>query len=420
MEVNRNNDIVIGLGFGDEGKGTITSFLCTQQEVNAVVRFSGGPQTAHNVVTQDGRHHTFAQFGSGTFSGVQTLLSRYMLVNPFNMAAEANQLWSLTDADPFLKTFISSSAYLVTPLHVAVNKIREIKRGASPHGSCGEGIGETRSYGLQHPILAPTIRDLQIPGFLEVKLNQYREWAEKAFGGKLDAPTTDEIMDSYYNLQRDRPIQVVSDRYISNEIAKGYNVFEGSQGVLLDERHGFHPHTTWSDTTPRKAQALLLEAGMGRGNVIGVIRTYHTRHGFGPFPSEDLSTNVEEKYPETHNTFGRWQGGWRAGSLDLTLLDYAVKVVGGIDELAITHLDAKVSEVITSYPTYQKIQPSEGKDLPYQESLTSQLSLAAGTGNRLEVTGESQLVDLIETTVSAPVTIKSYGPHDNLKKSSRK
>ncbi|MGH3242709.1 MAG: adenylosuccinate synthetase, partial [Spirillospora sp.] len=93
--------IVVDLGYGDAGKGTVVDHLCSANPVAAVVRFNGGAQAAHNVVLDNGRHHTFAQFGSGTFTpGVRTHLSRFMLVDPLALAAEADHLRALgvTDA----------------------------------------------------------------------------------------------------------------------------------------------------------------------------------------------------------------------------------------------------------------------------------------------------------------------------------
>src|SRR5437773_11389748 len=85
--------IVIGLAFGDEGKGSIVDFLTRRYNAHTVVRFNGGPQAGHNVVTSDGRHHTFSQFGSGTFvPGVRTLLSRFVLIEPYAMFKEAAHL----------------------------------------------------------------------------------------------------------------------------------------------------------------------------------------------------------------------------------------------------------------------------------------------------------------------------------------
>src|SRR3954467_7607322 len=97
----REHVIVVDLGYGDAGKGTVVDWLCTQGPVQAVVRFNGGGQAAHNVVLPDGRHHTFAQFGSGTLRGVPTHLSRFVVVDPLALTAEAAHLGELGVPDPF-------------------------------------------------------------------------------------------------------------------------------------------------------------------------------------------------------------------------------------------------------------------------------------------------------------------------------
>jgi adenylosuccinate synthase len=115
-------------------------------------------------------------------------------------------------------------------------------------------------------------------------------------------------------------------------------VLEGAQGVLLDEARGFHPHTTWSRCTPDAALALLAQFGFeDRVERIGVVRTYLTRHGEGPFPTEDRAMAV--RLPEPHNGGDGWQGAFRVGWPDLVLLRYARDVSGGIDSLAVTHAD---------------------------------------------------------------------------------
>ena len=85
---------VVGLGFGDEGKGSIVDHLCATEDVDYVVRFNGGTQTAHNVVLPDGTHHTFSQYGSGSLRGVRTILSRFMMVEPMGFLAETEALES--------------------------------------------------------------------------------------------------------------------------------------------------------------------------------------------------------------------------------------------------------------------------------------------------------------------------------------
>ena len=140
--------VVVGLGYGDESKGATVDYLAsTIGDTAAVVRWSGGGQAAHNVC-HGPRHHTFRQFGSGTLRGVRTIARAPMLVNPISLATEAAELAVLGVGDPFGLLTVDANALVTTPIHVAMNRAREIARGAARHGSCGEGVGETRAYAL--------------------------------------------------------------------------------------------------------------------------------------------------------------------------------------------------------------------------------------------------------------------------------
>lgn len=144
--------IITGLGFGDESKGCITDLLCRAYGSDLVVRHNGGPQAAHTVYTDDGRHHVFAQFGAGTFNpGCRTLLSRYMLVNPISMLIENEHLFSQGVSDALERVYVDSRALVVTPFHRALNRLREMARGTEKHGSCGKGIGETVFHAMRYP-----------------------------------------------------------------------------------------------------------------------------------------------------------------------------------------------------------------------------------------------------------------------------
>ncbi|MGC7098720.1 adenylosuccinate synthetase [Amycolatopsis lurida] len=327
--------VVVGLGFGDEGKGAVVDALCAARPTTAVIRFNGGAQAAHNVVAE-GRHHTFSQFGAGTFAGVPTHLSRFVLVEPFALATEARQLEAAGVRNPLTLLSVDGRALLTTPFHIHANRAREDARGDLRHGSCGKGIGETVWYSLREPGDAPTVADCARPSVLRRKLD-----ALARFYAPLATPphSVDELVSLYRDFAD--AVRTTDSGEAARLADRGRVVFEGAQGVLLDEHHGFHPHTTWSTTTPHNARELLA----GRPHtVLGVVRTYHTRHGAGPFPTEDPA--VLARFPERHNGTGEYQGAWRAGHLDATLLDYAIAACDGVDALAVTHLDADRPRVV--------------------------------------------------------------------------
>lgn len=415
--------IVVGLGFGDEGKGTIVDALCAKDDYGFVVRFSGGPQAAHNVVLDDGRHHTFSQFGSGTFSGTRTILSRYMLFNPFNLIVEADALFPKIGYDPLELLFVSENALVITPYHVEANKLREIARGADRHGSCAQGVGETQRFALEFPEKALRVRDL-------VTLSE-QELADKLFSIRriltIDVDAQGALAEAslrtaraYKNLLQERPFRVVTDEWISSAIKARACVFEGSQGVLLDENRGFHPYTTWATTGPDNAYSLLVEAkGTALSDIetIGVIRTYHTRHGAGPFPTELLGMGLEEK----HNGWGEFQGHWRTGILDLNMVKYARSVSGPLDYVAVTHMDVKYPFVIPCYgkdlDTEIFDNRGEGDILEIQERMTKKLMDIGirdmerfdGMSPLSQVKNSREISELIADRVGAPVKIRSWG-----------
>src|SRR5437868_1323033 len=326
--------IVVDLGFGDAGKGTVVDHLCAASPGATVVRFNGGAQAAHNVVTADGRHHTFAQFGSGTFTpGVRTHLSRFMLVDPLALAAEADDLRALGTGDALDRLTVDRDALLTTPYHRAANRARETERGAARHGSCGMGVGETASYALGHED-APRAGDCLVPGRLRRRLAALRDWYRDTFPCGEDVPDVDACAEVFAAFVEH--VRVVGGEHLHTVLREGKVVFEGAQGVLLDEWHGFHPYTTWSTTTFANAEILLDEAGE-TATRLGVLRAYATRHGPGPFVTEDPALTAT--LPDPHNGAGPWQGAFRVGHLDAVALRYALDVTGGVDGLAVTHLD---------------------------------------------------------------------------------
>ena len=386
--------IVADLGYGDAGKGTVVDWLCATRPVHAVVRFNGGAQAAHNVLAADGRHHTFAQFGSGTLRGVPTHLSRFVVVDPMALSAEAAHLVRLGVPDPFGLLTVHRDCLLATPYHIEAGRRRELARGAERHGSCGMGVGEAMAYALSHGSLAPRAGDS--PATLTRKLGVLRE----ALG--VDGPPVADCVAAYRAFAARVRLVDSTDELLR----RGPVVFEGAQGVLLDENHGFDPYTTWSTTTFANALELLGGAGAVR---LGVLRTYTPRHGPGPLVTEDPTLEL----PERHNGTGPWQGPFRVGHFDAVAHRYAVAVTGGVDGLALTHLDARVSRLCHAYEG----AADEG---PAHEGPAYETDLQVGDGTALTarllrakpVYGDA-VTDwpaAVADALGAHVWVGSYGP----------
>lgn len=369
--------IVAGMAYGDEAKGATVDFLCRDLGAGLVVRYNGGHQASHNVVTPEGFHHTFSQFGSGSFvPGVRTHLSRYMLINPIAMLEEEEHLASIGIGitDMWERTTVDSSCVITTPYHRAFNRLQEISRGHRAHGSCGMGIGTTRRLELaglrlqahelldSHPYkIHLRVKLMDIKHQLTNELQEFRYLLEDTAEVEAElawfyGQDRNDLLCAYYTDWIHR-VKLVRFPYLMDESPI---IFEGAQGVLLDEKHGHPDHNTWSNTTFENAITLLNEAGFtGERIKLGCWRSYFTRHGNGPLVTESIWN--PNTLPELHNTHGRFQGNWRVGTFDFPGAKAAIKICGGIDQAAISHMDlrelnlqwftdtTKVPVTITSY-----------------------------------------------------------------------
>lgn len=408
--------IVVDLGFGDAGKGTITDALVRREGASLVVRFNGGAQAGHNVVTDDGRHHTFSQLCSGLLAGADGLLGPDFLLHPLAMEIEAEHITALGVADPFASTFIDARARVITPYQQASCRLREASRGEGAHGTTGVGVGECASDTMSHPSDAITAAELRSPDTLLRKLSSQRERkrAEMASLGAHDLSLFDDeglvsrVIDRWTSLSG--RLRLLDPDQTEQLIDRHERVvFEGAQGVLLDETWGLHPHTTWSDCTPAGAKYLCRGA---EAQTIGVTRAYMVRHGRGPMPTERTPT-----VPEPHNREDGWQGRFRTGPLDCVLLRYALEVCGGVDTLAVTCLD-RVDPMLlcTAYledappalassqeGRVRRLHPGAPEDLSHRERLGAWLQ-----GVRCEIVAGD--LARLEMELSRPVTIESWGP----------
>ena len=267
--------VVVDLGFGDAGKGTLVDWLVRRDDAAIVVRWNGGAQAGHTVVLDDGRHHTFAQLGAGSFvPGVRTHLARAVVVHPTGLLVEARHLAARGVADGLDRLTIDPGARVITPWHQAANRLRELARGAARHGSCGVGVGEAVRDALEHPDDAVRMRDVEgDPAALHARLARVRERIRASLGAALvelrrDADAAREVTVLEDRSVAERWIEAVAplrgrglldeDEALSRHVSGRSIVLEGAQGVLLDEACGFHPHTTWSTCTVSPALDLLL------------------------------------------------------------------------------------------------------------------------------------------------------------------
>lgn len=300
--------VVIGANFGDEGKGLITDYLCrTGGEV--VVRFNGGAQAGHTVVTPKGERHVFHHFGSGTLYGVPTFLSQFFICNPISYFRELKELSKLKVT---AQVFAHPDCLVSTYADMIINQRKETKRGAKAHGSCGVGIHETIQRSAV-PELKITMSDLwNNPKSLPSKLEQIcGKWASFRTGKPIDEPK----MMAVFLKECEEFAHQVSPAGIGQCVDP---IFEGAQGLLLDQnRKEFMPHLTHSNTGMQNVRILCAQAGITEIEPYYVSRTYLTRHGNGPLPGEDPSL----VYADDTNVPHDFQGTLRFAPLDTAAIN---------------------------------------------------------------------------------------------------
>jgi adenylosuccinate synthase len=370
---------VLGLGFGDCGKGRFVDALTRRWQAHTVVRFSGGAQAGHTVVTPE-RHHTFSQFSAGTLvPGARTVLLDPMIVHPTALLVEAEALARIGVDDALPRLTIDAQCRITTPYHQAAGRLREQLRGSAAHGTCGVGVGETVRHALEHPDQVMRYGDLSHG---REKLHAIRETLSAEFPG-LETLRDESLADRWLNaagaLARQCPPAAVDA--ISAQLAQpGCVIFEGAQGVLLDEWRGFHPYTTWSSVTTAALERAAARVGVTSPiEHYGVLRTYLTRHGVGPFPTEDAS--LDAQLPEPHNRSDNLQGRFRRGHPDAVLLRYALEAVGPLSGLLISHLDVFERGVRLKWcdryaPSLERLPLGSLGDLSHQATLTKLLENA--------------------------------------------
>lgn len=310
-----HSKIILGLGFGDEGKGLVTAYHAAHRTDSIVIRFSGGHQAGHTVVWGRQRH-VFSSFGSGTLAGRPTFWSRYCTFDPVAFWRELQALQKLGTRPVF---YLDALAPVTTPYDVSANRQRETQ---NRHGSCGMGVGATyaRTEG-PHKLLAG---DLLNRDALRWRLAGVRQYYEQQRVGLGNWEETEQLF--CHAITEILPfVKVVNAKRFFQEQRFSDYIFEGSQGILLDMDHGYFPHVTRSSTTSRQALEMIQTHDLPDPEIFYVTRAYQTRHGNGPMTNEHLSLALYPTPLET-NQYNEWQGHQRRAVLDIDQLEHALRI----------------------------------------------------------------------------------------------
>jgi len=328
--------VVIGANFGDEGKGLMTDFLAHQYRPDYVVRFNGGAQAGHTVVTPDGKRHVFSHFNSASFQGIKTFLGPQFVVHPILFFRELNKLKDL-GVSPVV--MVDPRALITTPYDMLINQAYEHVMGFKRRGSCGVGFGETiernfrtmyivdsqrNMHGLDTLVLRVEDLDQGIE-YLHYKLQVIRrEWvptrlselgiSDSSFPELRKQVMSDDLMWKFIKdlVQFQKNVQLM----FPFSLRGAELLFEGAQGLGLDQADGTFPNVTRSFTGIKNVQEIATDAGVDRLEVHYLTRAYLTRHGAGPLKHE-LKHKPYPGIKEKTNVTNQFQGAFRYANLDV-------------------------------------------------------------------------------------------------------
>ena len=360
--------VVVGLQYGDEGKGKITDVLSAKSDY--VVRFQGGDNAGHTVYAGEEKF-VLHLLPSGVLQCKgKCIIANGVVVNPKSFIREIEQIESKgmrTD-----HVFISRRAHVIMPYHILLDTYREEEKGGTEIGTTKKGIGPC----YEDKIARVGIRmvDLLNPEVLREKIEKNLRVKNSLFEKYFEKPTLDidEIYNEFVEIGKRLQDRIVDTEVELNDAIKaGKNVlFEGAQALMLDIDFGTYPFVTSSSPSTGGVCAGAGVPPTALQNLIGVSKAYTTRVGNGPFPSE-LDNELGEQIRKVGHEFGATTGRpRRTGWLDLVSLKHAC-MINGINNLVITKLDVlsgiKSLKIVTHYKT------EDGKIIDYFTSSTTKL-----------------------------------------------
>jgi len=356
-------DVLLGLQWGDEGKGKVVDFIAPSYQV--VARFQGGPNAGHTLV-MNGEKHVLHQIPSGIFRpDTLNVIGNGVVLDPAVFAKEVAAL-ELKGIEVKENLFLSNRTQIIVPTHKLLDRASEASKGDQKIGSTLKGIGPSYQdkYARQGLRLGDILsRDFE--GRYQELRNKHLELLEKGGWDSGELADMDNLF--FESLEKIRKFQIVNTEYLLNDcLTKGQSILaEGAQGAMLDIDFGSYPFVTSSSTTAAGACTGLGIAPRHIRKVIGITKAYCTRVGSGPFPTE-LNDETGETIRKAGHEFGSTTGRpRRTGWLDLPALRFA-NMVNGTTEMLIMKGDVlDCFESVKICTAYHDSQGQVSKELPY-------------------------------------------------------
>ena len=415
------NYCVVGLQWGDEGKGKVVDILAA--DCDMVVRYGGGANAGHTVIIGDERFALHIMPSGAVRGDTDCVIANGVVVDPEVLTGEIDGL-SARDISMAGRLFISQNAHVVLDYHKTEDKLREESLGKGKIGTTARGIGPCYAdkVGRSYAVRMADFRDLAA---LKEKIGRIVAYKNKVFSAlyKAEAISADAIFEKCRVFSETlSPYVCDTTELLHRSLDAGKNIlFEGAQGALLDLDHGTFPFVTSSNSS-----ALGLGAGCGVppqkiDRFIGLVKAYATRVGSGPFPSgqvNEIGDTIREKGHEYGTTTGRPR---RCGWFDAVAVSYSARL-GGINEIAMMHLDTlaglKELKICRAYRLNGKevtFFPSDAAGLSAVECVYETVpgwdqDLSAVTSYEDLPENTRNYVKLIEDIVKVPVSIVGVGP----------
>ena len=409
-------DVLLGLQWGDEGKGKIVDVLTPEYDI--IARFQGGPNAGHTLEFE-GIKHVLHTIPSGIFhKGVKNVVGNGVVIDPVILKIEIDKLLKM-GVDVKEQMLISKKAHLILPSHKLLDKASEMAKGKAKIGSTLKGIGptymdKTGRNGLR-------IGDIFEADFQEKYLNLVNKHKNLLNFYDMDYSLDEMEVEFHLGIETIKGLTAIdSEHYLNNAIKAGKNILaEGAQGTMLDVDFGTYPFVTSSNTITAGTCTGLGIAPNKIDRIVGIFKAYCTRVGSGPFPSEE-DNETGERIRKLGFEFGATTGRERrCGWIDLPALKYAI-MINGVTELSMMKGDVLDSfesiKVCTHY-----IQNGEKIDyFPYNIDDSVEPVYIEKKGwnvDTTKITSEAEfpkeLVDYIaylEAELETPISIVSVGP----------